>query len=55
MFLFHFNRMFNWVVKVVPQPPDAGTDDAAKTPDASPAAAVKTAALKDADEVSEEG
>lgn len=26
--------MFNWVVKVVPQPPDAGTDDAAKTPDA---------------------
>nr|XP_014265038.2 cyclic nucleotide-gated cation channel beta-1 [Maylandia zebra] len=50
--------MFNWVVKVVPQPPDAGTDDAAKTPDAptkNKAAAVKTAALKDADEVSEEG
>ncbi|XP_063336254.1 cyclic nucleotide-gated cation channel beta-1-like isoform X3 [Pelmatolapia mariae] len=51
--------MFNWVVKVVPQPPDAvGTDDAAKTPDAptkNKEAAVKTPALKDADEVSEEG
>lgn len=27
-----FNRMFNWVVKVVPQPPGApGTDEACKT------------------------
>ncbi|XP_005734785.1 cyclic nucleotide-gated cation channel beta-1 isoform X3 [Pundamilia nyererei] len=45
--------MFNWVVKVVPQPPDAGTDDAAKTPDAP--TKNKAAAVKDADEVSEEG
>ncbi|CAI5664931.1 unnamed protein product [Oreochromis niloticus] len=51
--------MFNWVVKVVPQPPDAvGTDDAAKTPDApakNTEAAVKTPTLKNADEVSEDG
>lgn len=31
------SRMFNWVVKVVPQPPEApGSDEAAKTP-AAPA------------------
>nr|XP_046249987.1 cyclic nucleotide-gated cation channel beta-1-like [Scatophagus argus] len=46
-----FNRMFNWVVKVVPQPPEApGTDEAAKTPDHPKTREVKSPPLKNADE-----
>ncbi|XP_055365814.1 cyclic nucleotide-gated cation channel beta-1-like [Betta splendens] len=51
--------MFNWVVKVVPQPPEAsGTDGAAKTPAADPpknrAKTVKSPPLKNIDEASED-
>ena len=32
VYMFVFNRMFNWVVKVVPQPPEAlENDEATKT------------------------
>ncbi|XP_040894094.1 cyclic nucleotide-gated cation channel beta-1-like [Toxotes jaculatrix] len=50
--------MFNWVVKVVPQPPEApGTNEDAKTPAANPPKNrdVKSPPLKNTDEVSEDG
>ncbi|XP_026166987.1 cyclic nucleotide-gated cation channel beta-1 [Mastacembelus armatus] len=49
--------MFNWVVKVVPQPPEAtGTDEAPKTPaaDLPKNREVKSPPLKNTDEVSED-
>jgi len=49
--------MFNWVVKVVPQPPDVpGTDEAAQTPaaDLSRNKGVKSPALKNTEESSED-